>query len=68
MSMQEELDALESGIPVALDKERAPIMGPCLESIRNGDSELLAHPLFGKLRDALRRGKEDAAGVSKTRS
>jgi hypothetical protein len=62
MSTQEELDLLEGRIRSALDKERAPIIGPCLESIRNGDSELLAHPLFDRLKGAMRRGQDDSAG------
>ena len=62
MSTQEEFDLLEGRIRVALDRERAPIMGPCLESIRTQDPEILRNILFDRLKAALRRGGDDTVG------
>ena len=62
MSAQEALDLLEIRIRSALDKQHAPIMGPCLEAIRSGDPELLRDKLFEQLEHAMHRGGDDAAG------
>lgn len=62
MSAQEALDLLEKRIRSALDKQHAPIMGPCLEAIRSGDPELLRDKLFEQLERAMHRGGDDAAG------
>ena len=46
---KEEILRLEKYLRDTLNAESAPIMGPCLESIRSREADLLKNPLYEAL-------------------
>lgn len=54
---------LETRLRELLDAERAPIMGPCLESIRCTEPELLEHRVLTAIQTSLRRSNDPVDGI-----